>query len=207
MWQDRKGGERKKEDDEEKKIGPEYARFVNSVVSKVEPQSRQAVAQVLTDPKVRETYEILEEEGLPRATIHSILSSEEALRHLSKYGGKITVPDYLAGVVDRLRKNERYEEILEEMHEEGVLSDRAYTEAKKDMKKDTSKHLRHATSRLEHLARAAAYFFIISGVLLILISGFAVTGGVIGSGIVPSSTFVAGLVVFVTGLVLNVLRN
>lgn len=184
------------------KLDPEYARFIGDLTKGAkDEQSKQAIYNLFASEEVRETYGILRKDGLSKREIKDIMSSEGAIRNMVKYKGKITTTDYLEGVVKALRANEHYTEIVEDMHEAEVISERTYHSARQDLHESSSGHKRRAKSALERMV--GAWIFLIAGVVLMISSGIAITGGVIGKTATPTLGFIIGFVLFVLGLLMK----
>lgn len=206
MWQ---GEDKKKrrgdEEDEEggEAIGgnadPQYEALKSEIISKVEPKSQQAVAEIFSKGKTVELYRTLVEEGVPPRTIHDIML--RGINYLRE--GRISPGAYVTAVGEELSRYEGYEGVIEEMRHDGVLTERQYHEIVGSIKDRRKERARHTSSNLEHLAKAAVWIVVLAGALLMLFSGISVTGGAVGTVAYPTAAFIIGLVLFVLGLLLK----
>lgn len=179
-----------------------YTAMIRSILQSVPAKEREAVGHVLTTEKARETYEILEENDIPERTIRRIMA--HGVRGFA-HGKGLTPAAYTGAIAEELNKIEEYEGVVEDMYQEGIISERQYEHLHGELEHQTKKRTR-SLSNLEYIARqAAVYIFIIIGVVLMMVSATgSLTGAAVGTGLsfTPIS-FIIGFISFVAGLLLS----
>lgn len=187
------------EDDEE--VGKEYKTFSNKIVAQVGPKERGLAKNVLNSKNAREMYKIFKEEDMSDREIERFFKhGMDDLAH----GKKISPRAYTMAVAEEIASYGTYSEALYEMKEEGLLSSDQYKEVLSVMKGRVERGSSRFASGLEQMAdKAGIWLFMAVGAILMLVSGYSVTGAVIGTVTEVSFLFVIGLVLFIVGLVLN----
>ncbi len=191
---------KRKEDSE--KIGEEYQRLTESVLSKVEPSQRENVMKILYSENAVKQYQIMREDtGLTPRQIRNIMTHN--LSNFAK-GKGITVGRYTAAMAEELTKLEDAREALDEMYHEKIISRRIYEDAIEEIHGQIKHSTRTASSTLEEIARkAAAVFVMILGIAIVLSSSsLTITGATIGTTSQIAPILVIGFVLFVIGLVI-----
>ncbi len=186
--------------DKQKEVSHDYERVINDILSKV-PLDKQAVAlELLKNPKALETYEILHEYNTPDNVIVETMSY--GLQDLAR-DKHPSLGHYVVAMGEFLKRHGVYDVVIEEMHREGILTDKDYIRITGKVKDSLKFHSKKTSRTLDELLRKVAiiFFFSISGILLL--GNVQVTGAVVGaSNSYSSFNIFIGVLVLVFGLIL-----
>ncbi|MFH1802066.1 MAG: hypothetical protein ABH864_01285 [archaeon] len=185
------------------KLDKDYAAVAGRVLNSVEgDESRQYVGNVLGTEDAQTMYHDMRKAGMSngQATIYL----KHALGDLGQ-GHGISFKAYARAVAEDIAKTGDYVEALDAMRDDGLISEadhRKYVVKLKDRAVDRQAGV---SGMLEKVVEkdAAVWLFMAIGAVLILVSGFTMTGAVVGSTFDISSLFVVGLVLFVGGIILK----
>jgi hypothetical protein len=181
----------------------DYQTFTNKIVSQVVPNERGTAKHILKSEKAKELYNVLKKEGIPERQMERFYV--HGMNDLAQ-GKSISPRAYTMAVAEEIANYGSYTEALVEMQKEGLLTKDQYREVLHKMSKNVRDRTGRLSSALEELAEkeAAVWLFMAIGAILVLISGFSMTGAVVGSMFEVTSLFVIGIVLFLIGLVLRV---
>lgn len=182
---------------DEEEVGKDYEKIVMQLVSNLESSQRENAMKILYSDKAIKTYELMKEDEISPRIIRNVMLHN--LKRFSK-GKGLSAGTYLSGVAQDLVRNEEYLDVVEGMREEGVISESTYERAMKDIEGQHKHGVRKVKSGLEDLARAAAFLFMFTGIVIMLDSQFTFTGATIGNGISPTAAMVVGIALFVIGV-------
>ena len=173
--------------------------FVGRVLGRVQPEHRQQAEGILIKSKALETYGIMKDRGLPETTMRRIMA--HGMNDIAR-GKHVSVGAYAMAIAEELTALGGYSDIVDEMHEEGVLSDRQYHDLKGTVREQARKRAKLFDTGLEGLAKAAVWILMFLGGILMLFSSTTITGAVTGPSASQPFTFILGFVLFVIGLLL-----
>lgn len=181
------------------KIGEEYQRLTESVLSKVEPSQRENAMKLLYSEHAVKQYQIIKEDtDLTPRQIRNIMTHN--LGNFAK-GKGITAGRYTAAIAEELTQLEDSQEALDDMYHEKIISRRIYEDAIGEIHDQIKHSTRTASSALEKIVRKAASIFVmILGIVIILNSTSTITGAVIGTAKQTTPAVIIGLVLFIIGL-------
>jgi len=182
-----------------KRSNDEYKKFAGEVLSNVPEDDREAIAGVLNSQKAKEAYGIMHDSQIPKTTMRRIML--HGIKDIAR-DKHISAGAYATAIAEQLVKYDQYDEVVDDMHNEGVLSDHQYNSVKHEIKLNVKQKTGAFKSGLENLARAAVYFLLLLGVILMLLSASGITGAVIGDAAPQASHFIVGFVIFAIGLFL-----
>ena len=178
----------------------EYQEAASIAMGSVAKAHRTHLKRLFSEPRTLRLYRDLRGNGV----------SEEEAADMLKYGavnyqtdenGEESIQVNRIGLYhaigDAVKRAGGHEAALNALRRDGYMDKREHEEHRGRVKQRVENHL-------ERLARAAVWLFMAIGVILVLISGFSMTGAVVGSTFETSLLFVIGLVFFVMGLVLKI---
>ena len=117
-------------------------------------------------------------------------------------GKGLTKGSYAMAIAQELAQSERWGYALDDMREEGALSERNYVSAKRDVEEKYGGERVKRMGKLSKLEKAVSYVIGISGIGLIISSGTGVTGNMLGNSSTNSPSLIAGVILLILGLVL-----
>lgn len=178
-----------------------YKTFANKIVAQVTPKERGVAKNVLNSKNAKEMYKIFKEEDMPDKQIERFF--KHGVDDLAQ-GKKISPRAYTMAVAEEMAQYGAYSEALYEMKQEGLLTSDQYREVLGTMKERVHKGSQRFASGLEVMAeKAAVWLFMAIGAILVLISGFTMTGAAIGTVFDITLLLVVGVALFIVGLILN----
>jgi hypothetical protein len=190
-----------------KKALPEgYQTFANKLLASVDPRERKVAKHVLYNtPKAEELYVLLRKDGMPETQIMRFY--KHGINDIARGKGKNISPSaYTGAIAEEIASYGGYAEALKEMRKEDIISSRQYSEALHKMGSNVKDRTKRLSSALEELAEkeAAVWLFMAIGAILVLVSGFSMTGAVIGSTFDVSLLLILGIILFIMGLILKI---
>lgn len=187
------------------KLPKDYASVAREVIrSYGSAEEQQQVARVLGRENSVTMYQDMIKAGYSRAEAIDMLKS--SVKDLAR-GEKVpSFKAYEEGRVAGDTRRAQYAQFLRYMREDGILSKEDEAKYLGKIKRIRAERHRGGESLLEGMAQreAAVWLFMAIGAILILISGFSMTGAAVGSMFEVTSLFVIGLALFVIGLLLKV---
>lgn len=188
---------KRKKDKKEETEDVRYENIARSVLSSVKGgEEQKEVLRILSTEKAREVYQILYDEDIPENAIKEIMT--HSLRNFQR-GKGLTPASYAMGIAKSLARSEEYGYVVDDMYEEGVISERQYEGVKREIKDHAKRHI----GKLSGLERIAASVFGVAGVGVLIASGLKITGNVIGNSAANTFGAVAGIVLIILSLVLS----
>jgi len=189
---------RKKREAEGKELPKGYEEAAGMALGSVQDEGeRTHLAEILNHPRSIKFYADMVENGVSGGQAASFLKYGAARLQESEDGGvRMKRADFYKAVGDNMKRAGHHEDALEALERDGYLTKEERGEA-------SGRIERTSRGYLEGLATAAVWIMMALGVVLILLSGFSMTGAVIGSVVSPTIVFFVGLVFFLIGLFLN----
>lgn len=186
------------------KADKDYMAVAGRVLNSVEDEkSRVYAGQVLGMQDAQKMYHDMRKSGMSngQATIYL----KHALGDIAQ-GKPISFKAYARAVAEDIANTGQYVEALDAMKDDGLISEGEHRKYVLKLRDRMDARQRGATSMLENIAKkeAAVWLFMVIGAILVLISGYSITGAVVGSMFEVTSLFVIGLVFFILGLLLKV---
>ncbi len=183
----------------------DYEKVASGIIGSYEGNQKDAVQSILSSKSAQEVYNVLHEHGFKDRTIAQVM--RDSLHKLSK--GNISRGAYMTAVGQEITRLEGYEQILDEMRQEEILTERQYEEIKGSIHDNMKSHSDRYSSGLESLAKMekirrkiASILLIGVGMLISLGSTFTTTGAVAGAGATAlTSALVVGICIFIIGVI------
>lgn len=185
----------------DKKMAAEYSVVAQEAIDSA-GQNHEYFSHVLKDPVSRKSYSILRRDGYTAEKAIGLVKIGAV--NYRKENGEDVVEIDRAGLYHAIGEAT----IRAGGHEKAVRA----LEKSEYLTREEGDVIKHRIKKsvqedLEHLARAAGWVMICLGALIVLASGFSVTGAVIGTVVNTSVSFVVGLVLLIAGLFMNFKRN
>ena len=191
--------------EETRELSKDYVTFANKVASTFGPKEMEMAKHILLNaPKADELYTLLKKEKKPEWQIMRFY--KHGINDIALGKGKSISPRaYTGAIAEEMAGYGGFADSLKEMREMEIITPRQYKEAVHKMGRNVKERSREFHSALEELAQreAVVWLFMAIGAILILVSGYTMTGAVVGSVFEVTSLFVIGLVLFIIGLVLK----
>lgn len=184
-----------------------YKDFVDGLTARVPNQYRNNVANVLNTNEARVSYEILRHDGVDNEVIEQVMV--ESMGDFER--GRLAAPGRYATAIGRkLQKLGQYDDVISDMHKEGLIDDRDFDRIRKGVRIKLEKHVKGTTrgrglERLltENTLRKAAIVILFTfGVIAIFSSESPLSGAVIGVGTSSYLSILIGFAALVLALVL-----
>jgi hypothetical protein len=177
-----------------------YSNLIDDISEATPEKNRDAVRQVLSSESAYKTYKILDKSMSPKEARQIMI---HGIEDFSK-GRPISSGKYAAAITQELLEHDKYHEAAEGMLDRGIISKSQYAQIKKSIKRKTKEHGRSLQSGLEKLASSevAAWILIAVGITIMATAKPSISGAVIGISTTTTLPFLAGLVAFISGVVL-----
>ncbi len=196
---------------EPQELDRNYQEIVAQVASQGKNKKEQeAIGNLLLSPNAVETYDIMRESGMSKRQIRDTYLY--GVNDLAK-GKKFSEATLYRSIAQRLETLEGYEGVIEEMHDEGILSERDYqsitstvNDYRGQARKSTGRAIQNI-SDLEKKANAvntarkiAAVVLMTLGAFLFLLSRSPPTAAVVGAYTLPAANLIVGTILFILGV-------
>lgn len=175
-----------------------YFAIADKVVSQVDEKNQKAVKSILQSERGIDAYKIIKKDGFSDRTAQKLI--REGINDIAQ-GKRISIAAYTRALAEELTEYENGYKAIEEMHGEGILSERSYKIVIGELEEKHNSAVK-TLGGLEKIAAVLIWVFVSVGAAFMFFTSTTITGAVIGPREIEPSIFFIGLALFIIGLYL-----